>query len=89
MPPFFGTKRLQIGTVLFIYEFLQVYKLDKKYEPDGDNSYLKLAHLKIGQTLKQSSKQNGGTTGGLTLLPRDVFTVQTTLASTKLTQNEG
>ena len=63
--------------------------MDKKYEPDNDNSYLKLPHLKMGQTLKQSSKQNGGAIGGLTLLARDVFTVQTTLASTKLTQNEG
>ncbi len=41
------------------------------------------------QAVKQSSKQNGSAVGGLTLLPRDVFTVQTTLASTKLTQNEG
>ena len=68
---------------------MQVYKLDKKYEPDNDNSYLKFAHLKMSQIAKQSSKQNGATSGGLTLLPRDVFTVQTTLASTKLTQNEG
>jgi hypothetical protein len=43
----------------------------------------------MSQITKQSSKQNGASTGGLTLLPRDVFTVQTTLASTKLTQNEG
>ena len=68
---------------------LKVYKLEKKYEPDGDGSYLSYAHLKQNLGTRLAQKLNGGACGGLIPLPKDVFTVQTTLASTKLTQNEG
>ena len=74
---------------MYLSSSTKVYKLDKKYEPDGDSSYLSLPHLKQIQALRSSNKLNGGSSASFTPLPKDVFTVQTTLASTKLTQNEG
>jgi hypothetical protein len=62
---------------------LLVYKVEKKFDFD-QSSYLELPYLRQKQfMLKQKCTNN------LTLLPKDVFVVQTTLCSTKLTQNEG
>ena len=62
---------------------LLVYKIEKKFEFEGA-AYLELPCLRSNQYhLKQKSSHN------LTLLSKDSFAVQTTLCSTKLTQNEG
>ncbi len=62
---------------------LLVYKIEKKFEFEGA-PYLQLPCPKSNlYHLKQKSSLN------LTALPKDSFVVQTTLCSTKLTQNEG
>jgi hypothetical protein len=62
---------------------LIVYKIEKKFELES-GSYLQLPFIKSNwYLLKQKNNSN------LTPLTKDSFIVQTTLCSTKLTQNEG
>jgi dedicator of cytokinesis protein 1 len=62
---------------------LLVYKIEKRVDVENTSFYLSMPHLKSG------SQSKSKTLNGLTPLPKDVFHIQTTLASTKLTQNEG
>ncbi len=62
---------------------LIVYKIEKRVEVENNNFYLEMPHIKSSQFAKLKNSN------GLTPLPKDVLNIRTTLASTKLTQNEG
>lgn len=65
---------------------LIVYKIERKVEVENTSFYLGMPHLKSSHFGPKQGKNNNT---GLTPVNKDVLAVQTTLASTKLTQNEG
>ncbi len=67
---------------------LLVYKIEgKKVGGAGDVGQTQYLHLPFLKSNQYHLKQKASS--ALTLLPKDSFVVQTTLCSTKLTQNEG